>query len=80
MAHCVSRILTFAVMTVSGTPLLAHPGHIIDIAGHSHWGALIALGGAIAIGAWAAKGKKKPESSEEKVDAEEVTDAELQEA
>ena len=46
----------------------ADPGHLGEIAGHSHWIALGALGLATAIGAWAAgAGKRKAEDAEAEV-------------
>ena len=75
----VSRILSTAMMAFIATPVLADPGHLIELAGHSHWGALIALGGAAATGLWAVKGKKKP--AEDAASAQEdISDAEPQEA
>lgn len=74
-----SRLTLAGVLAMTGLPALAHTGHLIETAGHSHWGALIALGGAVAIGLWAAKGRKKPESEEAEVE-EEASDAEPQEA
>lgn len=74
------RISHVSLVAVFGaTPALAHTGHLIEAAGHSHWGALIALGGAVAVGLWGARGKKKPESEE--IEAEDdVSEAEPQEA
>ncbi len=49
----------------------AHPGHLIEQAGHNHWVAGAALGLAGALGIWQAiKGRKKaakpaPEAEEE---------------
>jgi hypothetical protein len=31
------------------TPAFAHPGHLAESAGHTHWLALAAFGGAVAI-------------------------------
>lgn len=76
----VSRISLIAAMAGMATPIAAHPGHLIETAGHSHWGALIALGGAIAVGIWAAKGKKKPESEAVEAEEDDVSEEELQEA
>ena len=47
-------------------PALADPGHIADVAGHSHWIGLAAAGAAIAIGAWLAGGKAKEKKAEDK--------------
>ncbi|MEM7732827.1 MAG: DUF6732 family protein [Pseudomonadota bacterium] len=55
------------MFTVLGTPALAHPGHLAEVAGHGHWLGAAALGAAIAIGLWAGlKGRKS--------DAEEAVD------
>ncbi len=61
---------------------LAHIGHVGDVAGHDHWGAIIAIGLAGAVAIWGAKkGKKKPESEAVQDEAEEeISDAEPQEA
>ena len=77
MTSRISILSLSAVLALTGLPVFADPGHLIEVAGHSHWGAAIALGGAIAIGLWAAKGKKKPEAEEVE---EEISDAEPQEA
>ena len=38
----------------------AHPGHLVDAAGHNHWVAGAAIGAAIAMGLWGAlKGRRK---------------------
>lgn len=76
----VSRISLIAFLAGMATPLAAHPGHLIEAAGHSHWGALIALGGAVAVGIWAAKGKKKPASEDASAEDDGVSEEELQEA
>ncbi|MGB3313363.1 MAG: DUF6732 family protein [Albidovulum sp.] len=44
----------------SATPAVAHPGHLVDVAGHDHWVAGAAIGAAIAMGIWGAiKGRRK---------------------
>ncbi|MEH6833329.1 MULTISPECIES: DUF6732 family protein [Falsihalocynthiibacter] len=79
MTSRTSIVSLSAVLVMTGLPVLAHPGHLIEAAGHTHWGAAIALGGAIAIGLWAAKGRKKPEAEEAEAE-EKISDAEPQEA
>ena len=69
------------VLTAIAQPLpaFAHVGHLGDLAGHSHWIALGALGIATVVGALAsAKGKDRSPDAEEDVPDEE--DAETQEA
>lgn len=64
-----------SVITVSfSLPAIAHPGHMIEVAGHNHWLAGVAIGAAIGIALWGfAKGKKQdPEA--EKESAEEINE------
>jgi hypothetical protein len=68
-----SLVMFFAVLA---TPALAHPLHIIDLAGHNHWAALAGLS-AVALAALLAKGKAKSEDADA---GEEEPDAEPQEA
>ena len=45
---------------VAAQPAFAHPGHLVDAAGHDHWVAGVAIGAAIAMGIRGAlKGKRK---------------------
>lgn len=47
-------------------PALAHPGHLVEAAGHNHWLAGAALGAAVVIGAWAAiRGLRRPAAEAE---------------
>lgn len=49
--------------------VLAHPGHLTDLAGHDHWVAGAAIGAAVLAGLWGVlKGRK--------TDAKAETDAE----
>ncbi len=58
------RLLT-AILILTGTTAAAHPGHLVDAAGHNHWVAGIALGAAgIAIALGALKGLKAKAKSE----------------
>lgn len=54
----------------------AHPGHLIEVAGHDHWvaGAAIALAGLAAL--WGALKGKEEEADEEA----EIEDEDLEEA
>ena len=59
-----------AAVALAG-PAAAHPGHLIEIAGHGHWLAGVAIGTAIAIGLWQGlKGKSEEGGAQE---AEEST-------
>lgn len=50
----------------------AHPGHLVDAAGHNHWVAGAAIGAAIAVGVWGMlKGRHR---SDAKADASETDD------
>ncbi|MFZ3580600.1 DUF6732 family protein [Loktanella sp. DJP18] len=60
------RLLTL-VLIFTTTSAAAHPGHLVDAAGHNHWVAGIALGAAgIAIALGALKGRKDKKKSEPK--------------
>lgn len=53
-------------MITAATPVFAHPGHLIEVAGHGHLLGAAAAGAAILIGIWAAgKGRKKEEAEPE---------------
>ncbi|MEM6579114.1 MAG: DUF6732 family protein [Pseudomonadota bacterium] len=55
--------LIFAAM-ISGTMASAHPGHLIDVAGHDHWLAAGALAAAAAIALAALIGKARDKDRE----------------
>ncbi len=59
-------------------PALAHPTHIIDLAGHNHWLAAAAVAAAAAAALWQAKKRGEQEPEDEEVEAD--PDAEPQEA
>ena len=60
--------LTFGLMATSAT---AHPGHLIELAGHDHWAAGVAIGLAGLAGLWGViKGGKKEEASDDEPEAE----------
>ena len=54
-------------------PAFAHPGHLVDVAGHNHWVAGAAIGAAIAMGIWGALkgGRKDSEAKDDASGAEE---------
>ncbi|WP_456391354.1 DUF6732 family protein [Profundibacter sp.] len=68
-------IMTLVFAGLAG-PVLAHPGHIIDLAGHNHWLAVAAIAAAAAAALWQAKKGRDAEVEE----AEEETESEPQEA
>ncbi len=55
-----TRLLILVVLLSPGMAL-AHPGHVIEVAGHGHWLAAGALAAAAALGLWAAKGRRAKE-------------------
>lgn len=74
-----TRLILVAVAILAG-PAIAHPGHIGEVAGHTHVGGMILIGLAAAIGLWAAlRGAKKHEPKDDAVDAESDDEA-VQEA
>ncbi|WP_108259699.1 DUF6732 family protein [Mangrovicoccus ximenensis] len=73
-----TRILTGAVLVSAPGAALAHPGHLADLAGHSHWVAGAAVGAAILVGLWAGlkgRGRKDEAGAEEQGGAEPEADA-----
>lgn len=67
------RLLTSTFFLVFATSAAAHPGHIIEVAGHDHW---IAIGLIGAAGLAALLGKRKGEAAEPETEDEPDTDAE----
>lgn len=62
------RMLLFALPMLVATPVLAHPGHLAELAGHDHRVAGAAIGLAIALGLWGAlkgRGRDEPEQQAE---------------
>jgi uncharacterized membrane protein YfcA len=47
-------IATSLVVSLAASPALAHPGHIAESGGHSHWLGLLALMAAVGLAAWLA--------------------------
>jgi hypothetical protein len=68
------RILVLTAIALP-LPAFAHVGHLGDLAGHSHWIALGALGIATVVGALtSAKGKDSSSDAEDDASVEEDTD------
>jgi len=60
------RYLTLVVLALFAGPAVADPGHLAEVAGHSHWVAGAAIGLAIALGLGGIlKGKSKTKDSAE---------------
>ena len=61
------RLSILLAVTFAPAPALAHPGHLGELAGHTHWLALGALVAAAAIAAVVAKasGKADAEAAED---------------
>lgn len=62
------RYALFTLFLLTGNMAAAHPGHLIELAGHDHWAAGAAIGAAILAGIWGAmRGEKSdvPEDEEE---------------
>ncbi|MGB5556942.1 MAG: DUF6732 family protein [Paracoccaceae bacterium] len=54
------KALPFLFVLFAAGAAQAHPGHLVDAAGHNHWVAGAAIGAAIAMGLWGAlKGRRK---------------------
>lgn len=68
--------ISFVFLMLAGT-VAAHPGHIIEAAGHDHWVAGVAIAIALGLGLRdVLKGKRKETESDDEIENEE----ELQEA
>ena len=60
------RILTLVFLVLCAGPAAADPGHLAEVAGHSHWVAGAAIGLAIALGLGGIlKGKSKTKDKAE---------------
>ena len=54
------RFALTCLLTLVAQSAAAHPGHLVEAAGHNHWVAGAAIGIAIAVGIWGAlKGDKE---------------------
>lgn len=40
------------ILFASAVPATAHPGHLIEVAGHDHWLAGVAIGAAAGVAIW----------------------------
>ncbi|RYH01652.1 hypothetical protein EU805_13430 [Salipiger sp. IMCC34102] len=64
------RLMTALMILIAG-PVAAHPGHIVDAAGHNHWVGGILLGAAgIAAAVGLLKGRKAKKKAEPDAEAE----------
>jgi len=72
------RVLFPIILVLAAGPALAHPTHLIEVAGHNHWLGLAAIAAAAAAALW--RGKKDCDQETEIKEEEEETDAEPQEA
>lgn len=66
------RILTVIFAMVANTAA-AHPGHLVDVAGHGHWVGAAAIGLAILVGLWGQSKDRDTDDVED--DAEEEATA-----
>ncbi|WP_108815580.1 DUF6732 family protein [Loktanella sp. Alg231-35] len=64
------RLIAVLTLLLTGTSAAAHPGHLVDVAGHDHWvaGAAIGLAGLAAI--WGALKGKKANAEEAELEKE----------
>lgn len=70
---CNLKVSIALLATLWGHSAAAHPGHLIEAAGHDHWVAGIAIGAAIAVGIWGAlKGEPKEETEDEPEELQEA--------
>ncbi|QPM91033.1 DUF6732 family protein [Pseudooceanicola algae] len=75
-----SRYFPMLGLAVLPLPAAAHPGHLVDVAGHSHWLGAAAIAAAIAIAALKAlKGRRKEEAPEQEAAESEASEDDLPE-
>lgn len=73
------KTLMSVILALLAAPAFAHPTHIIEVAGHSHWIGLAAIAAAAAAALWQAK-KGRDEEASDQDESEEEIDTEPQEA
>ena len=67
------RFALTCLLTLVAQSAAAHPGHLVEAAGHNHWVAGAAIGIAIAVGIWGAlKGDKETDAETDEDLEEEV--------
>lgn len=65
------RFALTCLLTLVAQSAAAHPGHLVEAAGHNHWVAGAAIGIAIAVGIWGAlKGDKEADEETEELEEE----------
>jgi len=65
------RFALTCLLTLVAQSAAAHPGHLVEAAGHNHWVAGAAIGIAIAVGIWGAlKGDKETDEETEEMEEE----------
>lgn len=62
-------LLTFGFAALAA-PAAAHPGHLVDLAGHNHWLAAAAIAAAAAAALWQATQGKASDDEAEEADVE----------
>lgn len=73
------KSLSIPVLVLSATSAAADPGHLAEVAGHSHWIAVAALGAAAAVAiaiaiAGRKRGSEEAEQSDEAGETAETAD------
>ncbi len=62
------RKLLSLFLTLTAGAASAHPGHLTELAGHTHWVAAGAFGAAVLVGLWGAMTGKKKDDPEAETD------------
>lgn len=68
------KSLSIPVLVLSATSAAADPGHLAEVAGHSHWIAVAALGAAAAVAIAIAGRKRGSEEAEQSDEAGETAE------
>ncbi|MCV6823238.1 MULTISPECIES: DUF6732 family protein [Halocynthiibacter] len=69
-----------AAGAIVASPVLAHPGHVAESHGHTHWLAIAAVGAAVVVGFWAVTRRTKDETLKAEAEAKPSDKDDLQEA
>jgi len=62
------KCLSILILVFSATSAAADPGHLVEVAGHSHWVAVAALGAAAAVAIAVAARRRGNEDAEQPED------------
>lgn len=65
------HVLLTALLIMTASAAGAHPGHLVEVAGHAHWIGAAAIGLAVLVGLWGARPKPEAAPDEDETAPEE---------